>query len=229
MLGFVRFVIAFYIIYQLVTTMLVASFSVASNSMRPAVAPGDHVLVAPIVYGAPVPFTRARLPAFHKPRRGAIVLVRPAYARRDPWYIRLVDPVAEFFTGQTAGLGSRYHEKLGNALMLKRIVGIPGDTVEVRSGVVYIKPAGASVFSSELELIHGGYDIGHPSLPKGWNTALPLSDSSGPLTLVANQYFVVGDNRGDSSDSTSWGPVSSQRIIGKVFFRYWPLAKLGSL
>jgi len=209
--------------------MLLGSYSVASASMSPEIAPGDHLLVAPVVYGAPIPFTQARLPPFHPPKRGAVVLVRPAYAKLDPWYIRLVNPIVEFFTGQTSGLGAQHRETVGNALMIKRIIGVPGDTVEIRSGTAYIKPAGAAVFSSELELIHGSYETTRPALPKGWSTKLPFSGDAPPIALKAGQYFVVGDNRSASSDSTSWGPISSRRILGKVIFRYWPIGKLGSL
>jgi signal peptidase I len=228
-LGFVRFVVIFYVLYQVVVTMLLSSYSVESVSMAPRINPGDHVLTAPLVYGSPVPFTRMRLPAIHRPHRGDIVLVRPAYAKLDPWYLRLADPVVRFFTGQTAGIGAAYRDKKANALMVKRVIGIPGDTVELRDDVAYIKPASAGAFSSEIEMIHGAYEITRATLPRGWGANLPLSGNTAPVTLGANEYFVVGDNRPASNDSIAWGPVSGNRIIGEIIFRYWPLKNLGVL
>ncbi len=228
-LGFIRFVIVFYIIYQIVASMLLSSYTVGSAAMAPQIAPGDHVLVAPVVYGAPVPFTRLRLPAIHKPRRGDIVLVHPAYAEADPWYIGLADPIVRFFTGQSVGIGNQHRAVVGNSLVVARVLAVPGDTVEVRNDVVYVKPTGATAFSSELELVHGKYDITKRSLPKGWSSDLPFSGNMAARSLEAQQYFVVGDNRQAGSDSIAWGPVSENRIVGKVILRYWPLKKIEAL
>lgn len=229
LIAFVRFVIVFYVIYQIVTIMLVSSFSVASRAMSPGVLPGDRLLVAPVVYGARVPFTELRLPPIRGPRRGDMVLVRPPFARIDPWYLRLANPVVEFFTGQTAGVGGDARQDAGNTLTLERIVGIPGDTVEVRGGTVYIKPQGAAAFSSEQEVIRGGYRLTPLSLPKGWSSHLPFSGNVAATTLAPHQYFVMDDDRGMASDSASWGPIPSSRFVGMVIFRYWPLAAIGPL
>lgn len=226
-LAFVRFVILFYIIYQIVATMLLSSYTVGSAAMAPQVAPGDHLLVAPVVYGAPVPFTRLRLPAIHEPRRGDIVLVHPAYTRPDPWYIRLADPVVRFFTGQSVRIGNQ--PRVGNGLVVARVLAVPGDTVEVRGDLVSVKPSGAAAFSSELELVHKKYDITKRKLPAGWSSDLPFSGNMAPISLEAGQYFVVGDNREAASDSITWGPVSESRIVGKVILRYWPLKKIAAL
>ena len=226
-LAFVRFVIVFYIIYQIVASMLLSSYTVGSAAMTPRIAPGDHLLVAPVVYGAPVPFTRLQLPAIHKPRRGDIVLVHPAYTRPDPWYIRLADPVVRFFTGQSVRIGKQ--PRVGNGLVVARVLAVPGDTVEVRGDIVYVKPAGATAFSSELELVHEKYDITKRKLPKGWSSDLPFSGNMAATQLQAGHYFVVGDNRQAASDSIAWGPVSERHIVGEVVLRYWPLKKIGAL
>ncbi|HUX20307.1 MAG TPA: signal peptidase I [Spirochaetia bacterium] len=228
-LGFVRFVIVFYVIYQIVVTMLLSSYLVESVSMAPRIDPGDNLLVSPLVYGSRVPFTQLRLPPIHRPRRGDVVLVRPNYAMLDPWYVRLADPVVRFFTGQRVGIGAQYRDRVGNTFVVKRVVGLPGDTLEIRDDAVYVKPAGSSVFSNETELIHGNYEITHAKLPKGWQADLPFSGNMAPITMSGNEYFVIGDNRADSSDSSAWGPVKGDRIVGKVIFRYWPLKKLGVL
>ncbi len=83
---------------------------------------------------------------------------------------------------------------------IKRIIGLPGETVEVRNGQVYI--------NGELLL--------EPWEPN------PGSYSNGPVTLGPNEYYVLGDNRNNSSDSHSWGPLDGDRIIGKAWISYWP-------
>lgn len=86
---------------------------------------------------------------------------------------------------------------------IKRIVGIPGDHVQVdQQGVVTIN----------------GVQLREPYVNAITNPYEPTD-----LTLKADQYFVLGDNRGDSSDSRAWGPVPRQNIIGKAWMVYWPL------
>jgi signal peptidase I len=59
--------------------------------------------------------------------------------------------------------------------------------------------------------------------------AIPFSGDGEEITLREGEYFVLGDNRPESSDSRSWGPLPSSRIVGKVIFRYWPPHSLGKL
>jgi signal peptidase I len=93
---------------------------------------------------------------------------------------------------------------------IKRIIGLPGETVEVKDGMVDIlNKAGEKVLKEESYI------------PQG---VLTLGDIN--ITLKENEYFVLGDNRVASSDSRRWGPVPKQDIIGRVFFRVWPLATL---
>ncbi|HUZ18016.1 MAG TPA: signal peptidase I [Spirochaetia bacterium] len=225
----VRFLIVFYIVYQIVTVMLISSYTIGSGSMRPVLRPGDRVLVCPLVFGSPVPFTQLRLPAVRPPKRGDIVIVRPAYYRPDPWYAAIAGPVIRFFSVQHASLGSDSRGEPGNSAVAARVVGLPGDTVRVQDDVVYVEPKGTASFSSELELSRKPYDPSRPSLPEGWNGNLPFSGRVPDVTLGPHSYFLVGDNRAASNDSIEWGPVSEGNIVGKVIFRYWPLNVLNVL
>jgi signal peptidase I len=89
---------------------------------------------------------------------------------------------------------------------VKRIIGIPGDQVQVdQNGVVSVN----------------GVRLNEPYISASPDPYAPTN-----TVLRANQYFVLGDNRGDSSDSRVWGPVPRQNIIGKASVVYWPLTAL---
>ena len=96
-------------------------------------------------------------------------------------------------------------------LFIKRIIGLPGETVEVVDGRVYINGSNTSIDDSFCK-------------------ETPLGDF-GPYTVPADSYFVMGDNRNHSNDSRLWTNKSVRRdqIVGKAFLRYWPLNKIGLL
>ena len=101
--------------------------------------------------------------------------------------------------------GSRY---------IKRIIGLPGETIQIRDGLVSVIEGDGTV----IELDESGY----------------LSDSvftsgSMKIDLGEGEYFVMGDNRQFSSDSRSFGPLPRENIIGKVFFRALPFAQLSTI
>jgi signal peptidase I len=90
---------------------------------------------------------------------------------------------------------------------IKRVVGIPGDQVEIRRGTVLVN----------------GAKISEPYLPPEFQ-----DERSFEKTIVpADQYFVLGDHRNSSNDSRNWGFVSQPLIYGKAIFSYWPFSKLG--
>ncbi len=87
---------------------------------------------------------------------------------------------------------------------IKRVVGLPGDMVEIHEGIVSVN----------------GQDLNETYLDSSRNLA---HRSLSPVYVKPNYYFVMGDNRDNSSDSRIWGLVPKKYIYGKALFRYWPL------
>lgn len=94
---------------------------------------------------------------------------------------------------------------------IKRIIGIPGDAVEIRDGAVFVN----------------GSKLDEPYLYEGQSTDATGSQSS--WTLGPDQYFVMGDHRADSQDSRVFGPITKESIIGRAWLRYWPMDAFGVL
>ena len=93
-------------------------------------------------------------------------------------------------------------------LFIKRIIGLPGETVEIHDGNIYINGSDTPLEDVDIKE--------------------PMEGSFGPYTVPEDCYFVMGDNRNNSRDSRYWENtfVSEDEILGKAVFRYWPLNKM---
>ena len=92
---------------------------------------------------------------------------------------------------------------------IKRVVALPGETIELRAGHLFVN----------------GKELFEPYVPASYLDGA----SYPPLTLGADNYFVMGDHRDSSNDSRVFGPVGRQYIYGKAVFAYWPVDHFGSL
>lgn len=92
---------------------------------------------------------------------------------------------------------------------IKRVIGLPGDTVEIRDGIVFVN----------------GRPLSEDYVPDRYKDRY----SRDPVIVPADEYFVMGDHRSSSNDSRGWGTVHRRYIYGKAVFVYWPLEKMGLL
>lgn len=100
----------------------------------------------------------------------------------------------------------------GNQYFIKRVIGLPGETVMVDKGQVKITSASSTYSLDESAYLSGIYTPGEVSLP-----------------LKPSQYFLLGDNRYSSLDSRAFGPVQLRSIVGRAWLRGWPLDKIGTV
>ena len=91
-------------------------------------------------------------------------------------------------------------------VFVKRLIGVPGDTIEVRDGQLYVN--------------------GVPQ-PEPYVNGTDAGEDVAPVTVGAGQYYMMGDNRYESCDSRRWGTVPRENLIGPVFARYWPVQRIG--
>jgi len=130
---------------------------------------------------------------FHGPHRGDIIVFHP------PGH------------GDEAVRGARSE---AGVTYIKRVIGLPGETLQITGGIVTVcKPAGQNCHS-----LKEPYTEGSLTAPR-----------YGPFTVPQGDYFVMGDNRGDSLDSRYWGPLPRRNIIGEAFLIYWPPDRIGLL
>lgn len=179
----------------LIKTFLIQAFFIPSESMVPTLEVGDRVLVNKLVY------------RFREPRRGEVIVF---IAERDPaddrrsFFKKVVDTLTE-------GLGVTTP---GDKDFIKRIIGLPGETVEMKEGVVTITKTDGSKMT-----------LNEPYLVTEKDTS-PF----GPSKVPPDTYFVMGDNRPMSADSrTRLGPIKRDDIIGKAFVKVWPPSRVGVL
>jgi len=170
---------------------------VPSGSMRPTILQGDVLLVNRLAYDLKLPLSDVVLARLHEPRRGDIVTFRSP--------------------------------KTGERLV-KRVVGLPGDTVAMRDKVVIIngrpahyveKTVVEETFSDGSTLpaqrLAEDADDGRAHLVQWVRGSRGASnDNFGPLSIPADEYLMLGDNRDDSADFRYFGLVPRQRIIGRV-------------
>ncbi|MDH3307004.1 MAG: signal peptidase I [Acidimicrobiia bacterium] len=173
-----------------IKTFFVQAFWIPSGSMIPELQVNDRVMVNKLSY------------RLSEPDRGDIIVFLSPFATDHS------EESVFALIGRTIG------ESLGVTAaaipddLIKRIVGLPGETIEIRNNTLYID-------GSALE---------EPYLPVGVSM-----DDMPPRTLRSDELFVMGDNRNASSDSRRFGPITTDDVVGRAFIRIWPSDRWGRL
>jgi signal peptidase I len=193
-----------------IRAFVIEPYRIPSGSMLPTLLIGDHLFVNKFVYGIKLPFTDVRLPALREPRRGDVVVFTVARGRYDDIYPADQRP------------------DLPHDRFVKRIIGVPGDTVEVRDGQLSIngEPVAALASETTFEDENGRtLHVAREELPGRAHAILDDPGVSGPslksFQVPEGRYFMMGDNRDWSNDSRRWGTVRLADLKGPAFVLYW--------
>ncbi len=170
-------------------SFLVEPFQIPSSSMVPTLQVGDYILVNKYTYGIRLPVLRTKVLSLNEPRRGDVMVFFPPH--------------------------------MNDTYFIKRVVGLPGDTVSYRNKRLYVNgeqvqreplgiiPLEASRFEMSMET------LGEADHLMQVDQARPARDFS--VVVKPGHYFMMGDNRDNSSDSRVWGQVPERDIVGKAF------------
>ncbi|MDK2745480.1 MAG: signal peptidase I [Nitrospira sp. BO4] len=175
-----------------IRVFVVQAFKIPSGSMIPTLLIGDHILVSKLSYGLQWP-TDCKLQWNFPPvncytSQTVITFGKPQ--RGDIVVFRFPEDEEKDF--------------------IKRIVGLPGDTVQLRNKVVLVngQPLDDKAFTQRID-------------PGIIDSTINPRDNFGPVSVPEGSYFVMGDNRDQSLDSRFWGYVREEKIRGKAFRIYW--------
>ena len=170
-------------------SFLVEPFQIPSSSMVPTLEVGDYILVNKFTYGVRLPVVRTKVWALNEPRRGDVMVFFPPH--------------------------------MNDTYFIKRVVGLPGDTIAYRNKqlsvngepleeeILAVLPEGASRYRVGLE------SLGDTRHLVQVNESRQARDFS--VKVKPGHYFMMGDNRDNSSDSRIWGQVPEKDIVGKAF------------
>jgi len=148
----------------------------------------------------------------------------PTIVQREYVLIDKVSPrFADYRRGDIVVFNPPPGYEQDNVPFIKRVIGLPGDTVRLENGRVFVTPPnGNPVSIDEPYVIKEADGRTAPTLPKD------LAGTSS-WTVPSGEYFVMGDNRPVSQDSRVFGPIKRDLIIGRAWLRYFPLDRIGFL
>ena len=170
-------------------SFLVEPFQIPSSSMVPTLEVGDYILVNKYTYGIRLPVVRTKVLALNEPERGDVMVFFPPH--------------------------------MNDTYFIKRVVGLPGDTISYRNKRLFVN--GKALDEENIAVMPEGtsrYQVGLESLGTANNLfqvdeTRPARDFS--VQVKPGHYFMMGDNRDNSSDSRIWGQVPEKDIVGKAF------------
>lgn len=205
----VLFVVLIYLSINLILNFVIFPLRQKSVSMEPDIIENSCIFFTPLKGCS----------------RGDVVLLEPFTEEKLNFLSKMSDLFVRFFTAQQFSI---YRDKklMGDQFLIRRVIGMPGDTIYMRDHVLYIKPQGDKHFLTEFELIKKSYNINVLASPVGWDNLIGVTGSFEEIVLGENEYFVLGDNRNSCIDSRLWGVVPKSDIKATALFCYFPFSKL---
>lgn len=184
-------------VVMVLRSFIVEPFQIPSASMVPTLKIGDYILVNKFTYGLRLPVLGTKLVELNQPKRGDVMVFFPPH---DPRYF------------------------------IKRVIGLPGDTISYHQKVLTIN--GEQMPQTFLAQIPDNQMRQYVRLNEEQlgdvkhfiHNTIGVDRGDYSITVPEGHYFMMGDNRDNSSDSRVWGPVPEENIVGKAFAKwmYWP-------
>lgn len=195
------------VVFVVVAVILIRFFVaelrwIPSGSMKPTLVEGDRIVVEKLTK---FPNLLKNKSFENTPKRGDVMIFYPPFVRLNTNPIDVFKRLTGFFCKDVA--------------YIKRVVGLPGEKLEIKqssngSYKVYINdsPLEEDYIMSEFDYNKCKSDM-----------------YCGPLIIPQNQYYMMGDNRGNSMDSRFWGTLPKERFIGRAVFLFWPITRIKNL
>ncbi len=191
-LGFIASLAPILGLVLVLRSFVVEPFQIPSRSMVPTLLAGDYILVNKWIYGIRLPAVRTKIFSVSSPKRGDVMVFFPPHQER---------------------------------YFIKRVVGLPGDKVSVIQGVLFVNGEKMQQTALPIEsymprsvvMEENLTGVEHLMQKRLSPTRISMNFSA---TVPEGHYFMMGDNRDDSSDSRVWGPVPEENIVGKAFARW---------
>jgi signal peptidase I len=195
-------------IFLFLRTFFIEAYRIPSGSMIPSLLVGDWLFVNKLVYGPHVPFTSYNFPGYAEPKRGDIVVFESPYQPDLP------------------------ENEDRTPTLVKRLIGMPGDTLYMREGLVYVNGLAQRQGYTSPEQEKGDPNLTDPLFDWqkrfglaasrfGAAPAQPTHDNWGPFVVPDGHFWMMGDNRYASKDSRYWGFVPRKNVRGRPLFVYY--------
>jgi len=174
-------------------TFFIQAYKIPSGSMESTLLVGDHIIVNKLIFGFRMPDS---------------IFGATPFAGEIP-YGRYLFQFEKVHRGDIVVFVFPEDQSKD---FIKRVIGVPGDTIEVKAGMLYLNGERSADTYAQFEI------------PPGQRVESSERDYFGPLKVPPGHYFMMGDNRDRSYDSRFWGPVARDAIEGRAMFIYWSCA-----
>jgi signal peptidase I len=218
--GIIAVVLLFFAVYLLITNFFFSMRILENTSMMPALNYGDRFIFSSFALKKLIPY----LP-FMEPlpvERGSIVLINRDALRHKNTVKLMLNKIIRFLSANKIGFPG-----IEEQMFIKRVIALPGDTISMSNFVLRVQPADEKYIFTEFELSSKLYEIIIPNVPALWDESIPFSGNMRKIVLGEDEFFVLSDDRSNTNDSRTWGPIPSDFISGKELFRYWPPVRIG--